>query len=50
MREPSSPHSVNGLRLHSLDWGTTGKPPVLLLHGLAVFAHAWDHNSAACTE
>ncbi len=40
-------HTVNGLRLHSLDWETEGKPPVMLLHGLAVFAHAWDHNSAA---
>jgi esterase len=40
-------HTVNGLRLHSLDWGTEGKPPVLLLHGLAVFAHAWDHNAEA---
>jgi pimeloyl-ACP methyl ester carboxylesterase len=40
-------HNVNGLRLHSLDWGTDGKPPVLLLHGLAVFAHAWDHNAEA---
>jgi len=39
--------TVNGLRLHSIDWGTQGKPPVMLLHGLAVFAHAWDHNSAA---
>jgi esterase len=40
-------HTVNGLRLRCLDWGTAGKPPVLLLHGLAVFAHAWDHNSEA---
>jgi pimeloyl-ACP methyl ester carboxylesterase len=40
-------HTVNGLRLRCLDWGTTGKAPVLMLHGLAVFAHAWDHNSAA---
>jgi len=39
-------HTVNGLRLRSLDWGTQGKPHVLLLHGLAVFAQAWDHNSA----
>src|SRR5262249_55915404 len=37
-------HTVNGLRLRSLDWGTPGKPPVMMLHGLAVFAHAWDHN------
>ena len=43
-------HTVNGLRLHSLDWGTEGKPPVLLLHGLAVFAHAWDHNAEALRD
>jgi esterase len=42
--------NVNGLRLRCLDWGTEGKPPVLLLHGLAVFAHAWDHNAAALCD
>ncbi|HEY0584287.1 MAG TPA: alpha/beta hydrolase [Chloroflexota bacterium] len=41
---------VNGLRLECLDWGTRGKPPVLLLHGLAVFAHAWDQTSAALAD
>src|SRR5215469_12878676 len=41
---------VNGRRLRCLDWGTVGKPNVLLLHGLAVFAHAWDHNAAALCD
>ena len=26
--------NVNGINLHYLDWGTEGKPKVLLLHGL----------------
>jgi esterase len=36
---------VNGLRLHYLDWGTNGKPAMILLHGFAVTAHAWDFFS-----
>jgi esterase len=43
-------HTVNGLRLRTLDWGTEGKPPVLLLHGLAVFALAWEHNAEALSK
>ena len=38
---------VNGLRLHHLDWGTAGKPPMVLLHGLRGHAHAWDDVAAA---
>jgi esterase len=34
--------AVNGLRLRYLDWGTTGKPPILFLHGGALTAHTWD--------
>ncbi|HEX2174169.1 MAG TPA: alpha/beta hydrolase [Dehalococcoidia bacterium] len=30
---------VGGLRLHYLDWGTAGKPPLILLHGLTGNAH-----------
>lgn len=41
---------INGLRLRCLDWRTGDKPPVLMLHGLAVFAHAWDHNAAALSD
>lgn len=34
--------TVNGLRLHYLDWGAEGKPPFLLLHGGSAYAHWWD--------
>jgi len=33
--------TANGLRLHLLEWGTSG-PVVLLLHGYLEHAHAWD--------
>jgi len=35
--------TVNGLRIHYLDWGTSGKQPMILLHGIARVAHAFDH-------
>lgn len=35
--------SVSGLRLHYLDWGTEGKRPYLMLHGIARTAHTFDH-------
>ena len=42
-RGPSSKHVViNGFRIHYLDWGNNGKPPMLLLHGGGQTAHAWD--------
>jgi len=34
--------TLNGLRFHFLDWGTTDEPPMLLLHGGAQTAHSWD--------
>jgi len=34
--------SVNGMRLHYLDWGNQGSPPLILLHGLCSNAHYWD--------
>src|SRR5215475_4760568 len=33
---------LNGLRFHYLDWGSDGRPPMLLLHGGAQTAHSWD--------
>lgn len=33
---------ANGLRLHYLDWGTAGRPPLVLLHGLTGNAHNFD--------
>jgi len=34
--------TLNGLAFHYLDWGTAGRPPMLLLHGGAQTAHSWD--------
>jgi esterase len=33
---------VSSMRLHYLDWGTPGRPPVLFLHGGGLNAHTWD--------
>ena len=33
---------VGDVRLHYLDWGNPGKPPILFLHGGALTAHTWD--------
>ena len=38
--------NVNGINLHYLDWGTEGKPKVLLLHGVRGHSHSWDDVSA----
>jgi pimeloyl-ACP methyl ester carboxylesterase len=35
--------NVNGLRLHYLDWGSNGKPPFIMLHGISRVAHQFDH-------
>jgi pimeloyl-ACP methyl ester carboxylesterase len=41
---PSTSHFVeaNGLKLHYLDYGTEGRPPVLFVHGGAAHAHWFD--------
>lgn len=35
--------SVDGLRLHYLDWGNPGKTPLIMLHGIGRDAHSFDH-------
>jgi pimeloyl-ACP methyl ester carboxylesterase len=35
--------TVNGLRLHYLEWGAPTKPVMILLHGIARHAHTFDH-------
>jgi len=35
--------TVNGLRIHFLDWGSDNKPPLILLHGIGRVAHTFDH-------
>jgi esterase len=35
--------TVNGLRIHYLDWGSETRPPLILLHGIGRVAHTFDH-------
>lgn len=35
--------TVNGLRIRCLEWGTPGRQPLILLHGIARLAHTFDH-------
>jgi pimeloyl-ACP methyl ester carboxylesterase len=42
--------TANGLKLHYLDWGTVGRPPMVLLHGLRGHAHSWDDVSTAMSR
>jgi esterase len=35
--------TVNGLRIHYLEWGSTDKPPLIMLHGIGRVAHTFDH-------
>ncbi len=40
---PASRHYISQrLRLHYLDWGNEGKPPLILVHGGRDHAHSWD--------
>jgi pimeloyl-ACP methyl ester carboxylesterase len=32
-----------GRRVHYLDWGSAGKTPFVMLHGIARSAHSYDH-------
>ncbi|HEV7801783.1 MAG TPA: alpha/beta hydrolase [Burkholderiales bacterium] len=34
---------VDGMRIHYLEWGTRGRQPLVLLHGIARTAHTFDH-------
>ncbi|MET0378867.1 MAG: hypothetical protein ABW049_07730, partial [Spongiibacteraceae bacterium] len=34
--------TLNGIRLHYLDWGNAGLPTLLFLHGGRLQAHTWD--------
>lgn len=31
-----------GVRLHHLDWGNEGRPPILMVHGSRLHAHVWN--------
>lgn len=42
--------SANGLRLHFLDYGNPGAPPLLFLHGLSGHAHTFDLVAPQLTD
>lgn len=42
--------TINGLRLHYLDWGTPGKQALILLHGGSAYAQWWDFFAPSFTE
>ena len=35
--------TINGLRIHYLDWGSPDKPPMIMLHGIGRVAHTFDY-------
>jgi pimeloyl-ACP methyl ester carboxylesterase len=35
--------TVNGVKLHYLEWSNPAKPPLILLHGIGRDAHSFDH-------
>jgi esterase len=35
--------TVNGLRIHYLEWGAEGNQPLIMLHGIGRVAHTFDH-------
>ena len=42
--------TVNGLRLHYLDYGNAEAPPLLMLHGLSGHAHTFDMVGPQLTD
>lgn len=34
--------TINGLKIHYVDWGNAGAPPMVLLHGLRAYGHWFD--------
>ena len=42
--------NANGLSLHYLDWGNSGKPTLVMIHGLRGHAHSWDDVSASLCQ
>ena len=41
--------TVNGLRLHYLDWGHADRPTLIMVHGIGRVAHTFDHIAPAFT-
>ncbi len=48
LRSPESRFmTINGLKLHFLDWGNANAQPLVLLHSANLNAHAWDSFARA---
>ena len=41
---------VNGMNFHYLEWGDSGNPTILMLHGGSQQAHSWDFVSLPLSE
>jgi esterase len=41
--------TVNGLRLHYLDWGNPSRPALVMVHGIGRVAHTFDHIAPSFT-
>jgi pimeloyl-ACP methyl ester carboxylesterase len=41
---------LRGMRFHYVEWGESGSPPVVLLHGLTGHARIWDHTGARLAD
>ena len=49
--EPTSRFAkINGIRLHYLDWGGSGRRTLLLVHGGSAHAHWWDFVAPELTR
>ncbi len=42
--------TLNGCKMHYLDWGNAAAPPMLMVHGLTRQAHAFDGTAARLRE
>ncbi len=42
--------TLNGFKMHYLDWGNEGAPAMLMVHGLTRQAHAFDGAAARLRE
>jgi pimeloyl-ACP methyl ester carboxylesterase len=42
--------TVNGFRLHGLEWGSPGAPAMVLLHGIGDNAHIWEDLAASLRD
>jgi pimeloyl-ACP methyl ester carboxylesterase len=46
MKPEDKSTTINGLKLHYLDWGNTKQQTMILLHGFIAHAHSWDGFAA----